>query len=135
MPATVSDVAAGLKTNLSQIEGLRVVDYISDQINPPTAFVAIDNVTYHRSFAGGDPVYTYTVTVIVSRADARTAQAALDGFLSFSGGTSIREAIEADTTCNGTAQTCVVERGGNVSAVTVNDVVYLSVDFTVTAHA
>lgn len=135
MAGTVSEIAAGLKTNLTSIEGLRVLDYVSDQINPPTAFVGIDNVTYHRSFAGGDPVHVYTVTVIVSRADTRTAQAALDGFLSWDGRTSIRAAIESDPTCAGTAQTCAVERGGNITTVTLNDVAYLAVDFTVTVHA
>jgi hypothetical protein len=135
MSGTVSEIANGLKTSLSAIEGLRVVDYISDQINPPTALVGIDNVVYHRAFGGGDAVYQYTVTVIVSRADTRTAQNALDGFLSYDGRTSIRQAIENDLTCNGSAQTCVVERGGNITTVTINEVVYLAVDFTVTVHA
>jgi hypothetical protein len=135
MAATVSEVAAGLKTNLSQIPGLRVLDYVPDQLNPPTAFVAIDNVTFHRAFAGGDPVYGFNVNVVVSRADSRTAQAALDGFLSFDGTTSIRAAIEADMTLAGAAQTCVVESAGNISALTIGDVAYLTVEFKVTVHA
>jgi hypothetical protein len=135
MAATVSQVAAGLKTMLSSIDGLRVVDYVSDQINPPTALIGIDTVTFHRSFAGGDPVYTFTVTVVVSRADSRSAQSVLDGFLSFDGKTSIRAAIEYDQTLAGTAQTCVVTQAGNVAAVSVNDVAYLTVDFSVTVHA
>lgn len=135
MAATVSEVAAGLRTNLSRIDGLRVLDFVPDQLNPPTAFVAIDNVTYHRSFAGGDPVYVFNVNVVVSRADSRTAQAALDGFLSYDGRTSIRAAIESDVTCNGTAQTCVVERGGNVAALNIGDIAYLTVEFQVTVHA
>lgn len=135
MAGTVSEIATGLKTSLTAIEGLRVVDYLSDQINPPTALIGIDNVVYHRAFGGGDAVYQYTVTVIVSRADTRTAQTALDEFLSYDGRTSIRQAIENDVTCNGTAQTCVVERGGNITTITINDVVYLAVDFTVTVHA
>jgi hypothetical protein len=135
MSATVSEIAEGIKANLTQIQGLRVVDYISDKLTPPVALVGIESVVYHRSFSGGDPVYTYTVSVIVARADTRIAQRKLDEFLSFDSTNSIRRAIERDTSLDGTAQTCIVDRGGNISTVAINDVIYLSVDFTVTVHA
>jgi hypothetical protein len=135
MSSTVSEIAEGIKANLTQIQGLRVVDYVSDKLTPPVALVGIESVVYHRSFAGGDPVYTYTVSVIVARADTRIAQRKLDEFLSFDSTNSIRRAIERDTSLDGTAQTCIVERGGNISTVAINDVIYLSVDFTVTVHA
>lgn len=135
MPGTVSEIAAGIKANLSQIQGLRVVDYIADKITPPVALVGIDNVVFHRAFAGGDAVYTYTVTVVVARADTRVAQRKLDEYLSFDAPGSIRKAIERDVTLNDTAQACIVERGGNINTVAVDDVVYLAVDFTVTVHA
>ena len=135
MSATVSEIAEGIKANLTQIQGLRVVDYVSDKLTPPVALVGIESVVYHRSFAGGDPVYTYTVSVIVARADTRVAQRKLDEYLSYDGTNSIRRAIERDLTLDGTAQTCIVDRGGNISTVAINDVIYLSVDFTVTVHA
>ena len=135
MASTVSEIAEGIKANLTQIQGLRVVDYVSDKLTPPVALVGIEGVTYHRSFAGGDPVYTYTVSVIVARVDTRVAQRKLDEFLSYDGTNSIRRAIERDLSLDGTAQTCIVERGGNISTVAINDVIYLSVDFTVTVHA
>lgn len=135
MAATVSEAAAALKTALGTITGLRVVDYLPDQVNPPTALVGIDTVNYHGAFRNGDATYTYTVTVVVSRASERTAQQKLDAFLSATGATSVRAAIEADPTLGGVIQTCVVPTAGNIQVLNINDVMYLTVDFTVTVHA
>jgi hypothetical protein len=135
MAATVSEAAAGLKAQLAQIPGLRVVDYLPDQINPPTAVISIDSVTYHQAFAGGDPLYQFTITVIVARASERVAQQKLDAFLAYSGTQSVRAAVEADKSLGGAVQQAIIDRGGNVQALTVNEVAYVTVDFTAIVHA
>jgi hypothetical protein len=76
-----------------------------------------------------------SVFVIVGRYIDRTAHAALDGFLSYDGATSIRAAIEGDRTLGGVARTLVVESGVNISAVSVAEAEFLQVQCTVVVHA
>lgn len=136
MAATISAVAAGLKDQLRTIPGLRVADYIPDNPNPPQAIMSISDVTFHRAFAGGDPVYQFTITIIVARSSERIAQDRLDAYCSWDGNQSVRAAIEADQTLGGACQSVIVERAGNIQTVQLADnVTYLAVDFTVMAHA
>jgi len=134
MAATITSAADGLRERLATIIGLRVYDHIPDSFQPPAAMVSIDNVDYHQAFRGGDSVYTFTVSVMVARTDDRTAQKKLDEFLSYSGSRSVREAIETDMTLDGRIQACVVNSGGNIAAVQINEATYLGVEFTVTVH-
>lgn len=135
MPATVSQAAAGLREQLRQIPGLRVVDNLPDQVNPPMAVMSVTDVTFHRAFSGGDPIYQFVVTLIVARASERVAQDRLDAYTSFDGAQSVRAAIEADQTLGGIVSTSVVDRAGNIQTVTLADNVnYLAVDFTVIVH-
>lgn len=135
MAATISAASAGIKQQLKQIPGLRVVDYLPDQINPPTAIMTVDSVTYHRAFGMGDPVYQFTITVIVSRASERTAQDKLEAFMSATGTQSVRAALESDMTLGGAVQQAFIDRAGNIQAITVNEVSYVAVDFTAIVHA
>lgn len=135
MPATVSQAAAALKTALQAIPGLRVYDYQPDQLNPPLAIVGLNQIAFHRAFAGGDVVQQFLITVVVGRPSERTGQAALDEFSSFDGTKSIRAAIEADMTLDGVVQSAVVDRVDNIQYVTIGDSTYLTVDFTVTVHS
>lgn len=135
MAATVSEAATGIKNQLNTIAGLRCFDYIPDNFQPPMAMVAIDSVEYHQAFGGGDPVYNFNVTVVVARTAERNAFLRLDGFLSWDSPTSIRAAIEADKTLNGTIQNCFVPSAGDISAIQINDATYLSVVFNVIVHA
>lgn len=134
MAATITEAAEGLRERLATIIGLRVYEYLADSFQPPAAMVNIDTVDYHQAFRGGDSVYTFTITVFVARAEERTAQRKLDEYLSYSGQKSVREAIESDMSLGGRIQACVVESGGNIAAVQVNEATYLSIEFTVTVH-
>lgn len=133
MASPVSAVADALRNALKQIQGLRVYEYIPDTINVPMAMVNLEEATYHRAFGGGDVNYRFMVTVIVGRVSERVAQSRLDDFLSYSGPQSIRQAIEAISDECG-VQTLIVERAGNIQPVTVQESVYLAVDFTVLVH-
>lgn len=133
--ATVSEVSEALRTALRAVQGLRVVEYIPDSLNPPMATVGADQVIFHGAFGGGNPVYNFTVGVVVARASDRIAQKRLDDFMSYDGAMSIRAAIEADTSLCGTVQTCQVVSAGNITSLNVNDVIYLSVEFSVEVYA
>lgn len=135
MPATVSQAASGLATRLATISGLRTFSYQPEQVNPPVAFPVLEEIEYHRAFGGGDVRMRFTVMVIVGRYLDRVAHSNLDGFLSYSGATSLRAAIEGDTTLGGVAQTLVLDGGMSIGSLTIAEAEFLSVSCTVTVHA
>ena len=134
MPATVSQVATGLATNLATIAGLRTSAYQPEQLNPPFAFPTLNRIDYHKAFGGGDVVMDWTVNVIVGRYVDRNAFATLDDFLSFSGAKSVRAAIESDKTLGGVCQTLVLPSGANITSLSSADAEFLQIQFQVTVH-
>jgi hypothetical protein len=135
MPATVSQVAEGLKARLATVTGLRTFSYQPEQVNPPVAFPVLDSIDYHRAFGGGDVQMRFTIIVIVGRYLDRVAHTNLDGFLSFSGATSLRAAIEGDKTLGGVAETLVMDSSLSIGSLAIAEAEYLQVSFSVLVHA
>lgn len=135
MPATVNEVATGLATALGTITGLRTFTYQPEQLNPPLAFPTIERINYHRAFAGGDVVMDWNITVIVGRYTDRTAHSLLDNYLSYSGTSSVRAAIEADRTLGGRVQTLILSDGASINAVTQGDADFLQITTQCQVHA
>jgi hypothetical protein len=79
--------------------------------------------------------YTFVVSVIVGRVDERTAQNKLDAFVSSTGSSSIKLAVESDKTLGGNAFDCRVTEMRNYGELTIGDVIYLSAEFTVLCYA
>lgn len=99
----------GISTNLQTIQGLRVVAYVPDQVNPPQAVVDFPNdIDYHAAFAHGKFTFEPTVTVLVSQAMDRVGNAALAAYASPTGANSIHTAIESDRTLGATVDDCIV---------------------------
>jgi hypothetical protein len=134
--ANISDLRAGIATNLATISGLRTSATVPDSINPPIAVVMPNTITYDTAFArsGGDE-YEFLVMVIVGRVDERTAQNRLDGYCSGTGASSVKAAIESDKTLGGKAFSLRVTSLRNYNQVTVGDVTYLSGEFVVQVFA
>jgi hypothetical protein len=136
MPATVTQVAEGIKTRLATISGLRAYSYQTEQINtPPFAYPELTQVEYHRAFGGGDVVMTFIIHVVVGRYTDRTAFALLDDFLSYSGAKSIRACLEADKTLGGVCQTLVVPSGADISSLGEAGAEFLEIQISLTVHA
>lgn len=135
MPATVSQVADGLKARLATVTGLRTFSYQPEQVNPPVAFPVLESIDYHKAFGGGNVQMRFTIIVIVGRYLDRVAHANLDGFLSFDGATSLRAAIEGDRTLGGVAQTLVMDSSLSIGALPVAEAEFLQVSFSVLVHA
>jgi hypothetical protein len=135
MPATVSQVADGLKARLATVTGLRTFSYQPEQVNAPVAFPVLESVEYHRAFGGGDVQMRWTVIVIVGRYLDRVAHANLDGYLSYSGATSLRAAVEGDRTLGGVAQTLVLDSSMSIGSLAIAEAEYLQVSFSVLVHA
>lgn len=136
MPATVTQVADGLKTRLATISGLRTFSYQPEQMNtPPFAYPELNQVDYHKAFQGGIVTMSWTIHVVVGRWTDRTAFAALNDYLSYSGAKSIRACLEGDLTLGGVCQTLVLTSGADVSSIGEGGSEFLEVQMTLTVHA
>lgn len=133
--ASISELRAGIKTNLATINGLRVSDFQPDNINPPVAIVFPISLNYDETFHRGMQTYTFSVQVIVGRVSERTGQNAIDAFCSSTGASSIKLAIESDKTLAGKAFDLRVTDMRNYGELLVGEVNYLSAEFVVLCYA
>jgi hypothetical protein len=127
--ATVSGIRTGIADNLAAVNGLRVSATMVDAPRPPIAMVYPETIDFDLNGSRGADTFTFIVFVLVGRADDRTAQNRLDGFVS--GENSVKAAIEADRTLGGAADTCRVTSMRNYQQVSVGETVYLGVEFEV----
>lgn len=133
--ASISDLRDGIATNCATVSGLRTSAIIPEDPKPPVAVVTFDRVEYDTAFGRGLDTYTFRVVLVVGRVDTRGAQQTLDGFLSGSGLTSLKQAIESDRSLGGKAQDLRVTTGENIREVVINEGPYLATDFVVTVYA
>lgn len=134
MPATVSQVATGLKNALGTISGLRASAYQPEQLSPPAAYPVLNSVSYHRAFGGGDVEMFWSVYVIVGRYTDSRAFNDIDDYLAYSGAKSLRAALETDKTLGGVCNTLVVASSFAIQPQTQADAEFLSVRVDVTVH-
>ena len=132
---TVSQIKTGLAANLATVSGLRAYAYQPDNVNTPFAWPLLDSIQYNGAMGGGLITHKFTISVVVGRSAERTAQTLLDGYLSYEGATSIRQALESDRTLGGVVQDLIVESADNISTLEANDATYLAIDFAVTVYA
>lgn len=132
---TVSQIKTGLAANLATVSGLRAYAYQPDNVNTPFAWPLLDSIQYNGAMGGGLITHKFTISVVVGRSAERTAQTLLDGYLSYAGAISIRQAIESDRTLGGVVQDLIVESASNISTLEANDAIYLAIDFMVTVYA
>jgi hypothetical protein len=92
-------------------------------------------MTYHMAMRNGMTTYSFVVTLVVGRADARAGQNALDAFCSSTGSSSIRNAVESDRTLGGKAFDCVVTQMRNYGSLSIGDNTYLAAEFDLTVQA
>ena len=133
--ASISELRAGIKTNLATISGLRVSDFQPDNINPPVAIVFPISVNYDETFARGMQTYTFSVQVIVGRVSERSGQNSIDAYISSTGTKSIKLAIESNKTLGGKAFDLRVTDMRNYGELLVGEVNYLSAEFVVLCYA
>lgn len=134
--ASVASIADGFKNRLATVSGLRAYSYQPEQLNPPFAYPVLNSVNYHQTMAMGSSVvqYDWTIYVIVGRYVDRVSYVTLDGFLSPTGASSIRAALEGDLTLGGACSDLIVSSGANVSALEQDDAEFLQVSFSVTVY-
>jgi hypothetical protein len=135
MTATITEVKEGLANRLATITGLRAFAYQPDQLNAPIAFSLLENISFHRTMRTALTEMTFTVTVIVCKADSRAAQSQVDPYVSATGAYSIKAAIEGDRTLGGKVDDLIVNSAGGYQIISAEDADYLSVDFNVTVYS
>jgi hypothetical protein len=133
--ASVSELRTGIATNLATITGLRTSAFMPDNPNPPIAVVMPSSISYDDTFNRGMQTYVFNVLVIVGRVDERTAQSNLDAFVSGTGTSSVKRAIEVDKTLGGKAFDTRVTEMRNYGQLSIQDILYLTGEFTVLVYA
>jgi len=90
-----------------------------------------------RWFMGGKGLdeFRFLVTVVVSRADERSAQNKLDTYCAGSGAYSVKEAIEYDRTLGGKVNDCRVTEIRSYGQISINEIQYVAAEFSVIAYA
>lgn len=131
---SILGIRSAMATNLSSIPGLRVASEIPDQINPPVAVIALNNIDYDGAFQGGLTTFNFTIQLVVTRMAERRAQERLDLYSEPSGEQSVKSAIESDRTLGGNASDVRVESRPTVGSLQVNDQDYLAADFSVVVY-
>lgn len=133
--ASLSQLREGIATNLRTISGLRAIATIPDNPNPPLAIIYPQNMEYDDSFNRGLTTYTFRLVVVVGRVDERSAQNKLDAFVSSTGASSIKLAVESDKTLDGAAFDTRVSAMTNYGSIDISEVTYLSAEFTILCYA
>ena len=128
---TLSGLRSGLATNLARISGLRVSATIPDDPKPPIAIVVPSGITYDTAFARGADTYDFTILVIVGRVSERTAQTLMDGYCNPSGSTSVKAAVEYDTSLGGQCYDLRVTEMRNYQSLAIGEITYLAAEFVV----
>jgi hypothetical protein len=133
--ASLTELREGIATNLRTISGLRAIATIPDNPNPPLAIIYPQNMEYDDSFNRGLTTYTFRLVVVVGRVDERSAQNKLDAFVSSTGASSIKLAVESDKTLGGSAFDTRVSAMTNYGSIDISEVTYLSAEFTILCYA
>lgn len=132
---TLGSIKAGLATNLATITGMRTSTQIPEQPQPPVAIITVNSISYDTTFGRGLDEYSFTVTVIVSRADGRNAQNLLDPYCASTGTLSVKSAIELDRSLGGSANDCRVTGLSTYGSLTIGETNYLAGEWSVTVFA
>ena len=114
---TPNGVRAGLAAAMDGIVGLRCFDYVPDSLSPPAAVVEPLEIEYRIAMQNGLDHYTAYVLVVVGRMSDRSSHDRVDAYVTSSGATSVKAAIENDPTLGGACATLQVLKASPRSVV------------------
>ena len=131
--ANVTDIRQGIADRLATIDRLRVSPTMLDDPRPPVAMVIPERIEYDMTARRGVDRYIFIIQVLVSRADDRAAQNNIDPYIIGPG--SVKEALFADPTLGGAAQTSRVTELRSYGQVLYGETLYLGAEFIVEVYA
>lgn len=128
MALDLGAVMDAIGTRLQTITGLRVADYPSDAANPPQAIVSLpETVEFDAVMGRGADRAVIPITVLVGKVSDRAARDALALYVSGSGASSVKAAVDGDLGLGASARVT----GATISVVTIQAVDYLGASFEV----
>jgi len=100
-----------LATNLSSLPNVQVSAYLLANPTPPSIHVVPGMTEYHQTFGGNTAEWwEFSVQAFVAAVQDIGAQRRLDEMLDDSGASSVKVAIESDTTLGGACDDLIVLR-------------------------
>lgn len=135
--STIADIRTGLVGALSTVPGLATYSAEPGSVTPPAAIVVTPTIEYHRSFNSDGALrqYEFRIYVLVAQGLLDEAAHTLDTFADPTSSTSIRSAIEADTTLGGVCESLIVTSFRPLNAEEVASLQYWGGSFDVTVYA
>jgi hypothetical protein len=133
--ALISDIRDALAARIDTIPGLRATAVVTGQVSVPVAIVrpaAGVFITYDETFDGA-AAFVFDVTLLVSTASDRTAQALLDSYLSGTGSSSVLGCLQQDPTLGGVVSFSALISGSGYGNIDYSGVTYLGATLTVEA--
>ncbi len=129
-------IGTGIKTRLDTISGLKVFSpkELPDSINQfPVALILPGETTYDAMFGNisRDSDYRFRVIILITKQDSPSALNALLDYIEVTVTHSVKAAIEADSTLDGSADDCRVSRNLGIGATTWGGSTYLSSEWEV----
>ncbi|WP_433114288.1 hypothetical protein [Micromonospora sp. CA-246542] len=105
--------------------------YAPDSVSVPCFYVGGVEIDYDITMGRGSDELTLTCVVLVSAKNDRSGQAQLDAYISGSGPSSLKAAIEADPSLGGACDTLDVTRQQGYGFHTVGESKYLGAELVV----
>ncbi len=127
-------IGTGIATRLKTITGLKVFapNELPDSINSfPAALILPGETSYDAAFQRTyrDASYIFRVIILVTKQDSPSALNSLLDYIEVTGTYSVKAAIEADSTLNGSADDCRVSKNLGIGAMVWGGITYLSTEF------
>lgn len=130
-----SAIRAGLVEALDALPVLSAKAYMPGQVNGHTAVVSRERTSFDSTMARGSDDFRYTVMVLVPNTLPEVAQTEMSNYLDTASAYSIKAAVELDKTLGGVVDFAHVSEAGPERVVSVGEIDYLAVDFTVEVTA
>lgn len=133
---TLAQIRSGLETNLTTIPDTQVSAYRLANPTPPCVMVlGPDEVAYHKAMGNGHDTWTIVVMAFAGLVSDIGAQKVLDKFIAATGSTSVKAAIESDTTLGGAVNDLIVVSCSGYREYTVGQKHLLGAEWTVVVEA
>lgn len=131
--ASLTDMRTALRDKIDDVTGLRAYATLPDEPLTPCAIVRPVSAEFHESF-DDDTTLRFEVIVLAHplQDGAARGQEKLDAYLTRTGSTSIKAAIEADRTLGGKVEDTTVTGWTEYGSLIYNDVEYVGAKLLVT---
>lgn len=123
----MEEIAVALRT-IPRLAGKRTYGYPPDSVEPPAAIVGYPEIDFDQTYGRGMDRWTVPVHVVVSRVDDRAGRRLIGPYISGSGVSSVKAAIDGGTY---TACDEATPSEASVKVVTVGGDEYLAAEFAV----